>query len=363
MSVYLQRLALRRVPRQAALRLFWLGAAVLLLWLSLRSVDFGEVWARLRALQPAQIGALVVANVLVLSTFSARWWLLLFAQGYAIPYHRLMGYRLAAFAVSYFTPGAHFGGEPLQVYFVTARHQVPLAASLTAVLLDKTLEMLANFAFLAIGVLLVLRPEAVPGVGQGQLLFYSLLLLLAPVTLLWLLAIGRRPLTGALRLAESAWQRLAGWRRPGPRWHVPAHILQVAQASEEQSTTLFRRRPLLLLLAVGASALSWLGIIGEFWLMTYVLGLNLTLPQAITALLAARVAILLPMPAGLGALEASQVLAMRVLGLPSSAGVTLSILIRTRDIALGLAGLWLAWAWYGVAPGTRRPPDPERKGG
>ncbi|NMD35447.1 MAG: UPF0104 family protein, partial [Planctomycetes bacterium] len=55
---------------------------------------------------------------------------------------------------------------------------------------------------------------------------------------------------------------------------------------------------------MGASALSWLAIIGEFWLMTDVLGLGLTLPQAITALVAARVAILLPLPAALGALEA-----------------------------------------------------------
>jgi uncharacterized protein (TIRG00374 family) len=337
MTVYLQRLSFRRrIPRRNLVRLFWLLLAGLVLWLTLRDVDFGEVWARLRLLQPTQILALVAANLVVLSTFSARWWLLLYAQGYVLPYHKLMGYRLVAFAVSYFTPGAHFGGEPLQVYFVSSRHQVPVHASLTAVLLDKTLEMLANFTFLVIGVLLILRPQVVPGVGQGQLLFYSLLLLLIPATLLVALAFGRRPLTGTLRLADRAWQRLAGRG-------VPPHIYQTAAQSEEQSTVLFRRRPLILLLAAGASALSWLGIIGEFWLMTYVLQLDLTLPEAITALLAARVAILLPMPAGLGALEASQVLAMRVLGLPASAGVTLSILIRARDVLLGLVGLGLGW--------------------
>jgi len=196
-------------------------------------------------------------------------------------------------------------------------------------------------------VLLILRPQVEPGVGQGQLLLYSLLLLLSiPASLLAALACGRRPLTGALRLVDCAWQRLAGRSVPSP-------IYQTAAQSEAQSTVLFRRRPLILLLAAGASALSWLGIIGEFWLMTYVLQLNLTLFEAITALLAARVAILLPMPAGLGALEASQVLAMRVLGLPASAGVTLGILIRMRDVLLGLVGLGLGILWGRRVTGDR----------
>jgi uncharacterized membrane protein YbhN (UPF0104 family) len=76
--------------------------------------------------------------------------------------------------------------------------------------------------------------------------------------------------------------------------------------------------------------------------MTAVLGLEMTLPQAVTAMVAARVAILLPLPAGLGALEASQALAMRGLGLSPAAGVSLSLLIRARDVLLGLLGLGLA---------------------
>jgi uncharacterized membrane protein YbhN (UPF0104 family) len=59
-------------------------------------------------------------------------------------------------------------------------------------------------------------------------------------------------------------------------------------------------------------------------------------------LLAARVAILLPLPAALGALEASQALAMRLLGQSPAAGVSLSVLIRVRDLLLGVIGLGLA---------------------
>ena len=164
----------KKVARHLA-RLFWLALAVALLWLTLRAVPLDEVWGRLSRLEPGQVLLLAAINVLVLLTFSLRWWLLLYAQGYVLPYLNLVGYRLATFAVSYFTPGPHFGGEPLQVYLVTARHGVPVSASLAAVVLDKILEMLANFAFLVAGILIVLRQQAWIGPDQTQLVFFSLL--------------------------------------------------------------------------------------------------------------------------------------------------------------------------------------------
>lgn len=329
-------------PGRVLLHLCWLALAVLLLWLTLRTVDLGEVRARLGRLQPAQIMLLFVVNVAVLATFSARWWLLLAAQGYRINYLLLMTYRLATFAVSYFTPGPHFGGEPLQVYLVTARHKAPVTASVAAVVVDKVLEMTVNSTFLTLGVIFVVRAQALPGVGETQLLATSLLLLLLPLSLLVALMLGRRPVSALLAWLERPWRWL--WRRLG-RDATPLSATKFVGAvrqSETQSIDLCRNHPVTMLLAVGASILSWAAIVGEFWLMAAMLGLDLTLPETVVALLAARVAILLPLPAALGALEASQLLAMRLLGQSPAAGVSLSVLIRARDLLLGIIGLGLA---------------------
>jgi uncharacterized protein (TIRG00374 family) len=83
----------------------------------------------------------------------------------------------------------------------------------------------------------------------------------------------------------------------------------------------------------------WLGMVFEYWLMTYFLGLQLSLMQAVSALTAARLAFLTPLPGGLGTLEASQVLAMQTLGLEPAYGISISLLIRFRDILFGLVGL------------------------
>ncbi len=323
-------------------RLFWLALAIALLWLTLRAVNLAEVWEYLRRLQPGQLLLLLAVNGAVLATFSARWWLLLYAQGYALPYHNLIAYRLATFAVSYFTPGPHFGGEPLQVYLVSARHKVPVSVSIAAVVLDKVLEMLANFTFLTLGVIFVLRLQVLPGASDEQLLAASLLLLALPLAVLAALWLGWHPLSALLAWLERPWQHVAGWfgKQPGPL--TTSAFFHMVRQSEDQSIVLCRQHPAILLLAIGASALSWAAIVAEFWLMTNVLGLNLTLPQAVAALLAARVAILLPLPAALGALEASQALAMRALGQSPAAGVSLSLLIRGRDVLLGVIGLLLA---------------------
>ncbi len=325
--------------------LIWVALALLLLWITLRAVDLGEVWERLRGLQPQQIGLLIAVNLAVLATFSARWWLLLFAQGYAISYLWLIAYRLATFAVSYFTPGPHFGGEPLQVYLVSSRHGVPVSASVAAVLVDKVLEMTINFTFLTLGVLFVVQAQSLVGISEQQLVLTSLAMLMLPLGLLIALFLGAHPLSSLLTLVDSVRRQWAV--RRGRAEGIPlteTRIWRAVHQSEAQSVDLCRNHPFILLLAVGASVLSWGAIIAEFWLMTSVLGLQLTLSEAVAALLAARVAILLPMPAALGALEASQALAMRVLGQSPAAGVSLSLLIRARDVLLGVIGLWLAGA-------------------
>src|SRR3954470_11108991 len=125
--------------------LLLLLAISLLIWVS-RTISLQETLATLARLGPGDIALLAVVNLAILSTFAGRWWLLLRVQGEHVPYWRLLAYRVTAFSISYFTPGAHFGGEPYQIYAVSRWHGAPAAISIAAVTLDKLLEMLINFA-------------------------------------------------------------------------------------------------------------------------------------------------------------------------------------------------------------------------
>ena len=319
--------------RRTSARIILILFSVVLLVFTVRSVSLTAILSVLGDLGPLDILLIAAANALVIFTFSGRWWLFLVGQGFRLSYIKLVGYRLAAFGVSYFTPGPHFGGEPLQVFLVTERDNVPADNSIAAVTMDKLFELLANFTFLLFGLLLVFQNGLLLGRLGNQALLYALLLLALPTALLFALWKGHHPLSGVLKLVMRRW--------PSPtltRWH------RTLWRSEDLVATLCRRRPDILIAASAVSALSWVALIGEYWLMTRLLGIDLSFGQAIMALIAARFAILLPMPAGLGALEASQAIAMSLLGMDPAAGVAMALVIRTRDVLLGLLGLWLGGA-------------------
>jgi uncharacterized protein (TIRG00374 family) len=329
------------VPRLRLRYLFWVAAPLLVLVL-LQRISPGETWSVLSRLGGAQILALIAANGLVLLILSGRWWLMLQSQGYTIPYLVLVGYRVVVFGVNYFTPGPQLGGEPLQVYLVQRRHHVPAATAIASVTLDKLLELLSNFTFLAAGVICILECQVWHDVAASPSILLGAGLLLLPVGVLAALWAGWHPISrlwqAGSHLVPRAWLERRGWLA------ACQDISHAIRESENQTTRLCRERPLTVVQALLVSALGWAAMIGEYWLALHFLGQSLTLAQTISALTAARIAFLMPLPAGLGALEASQVLALGALGVNPAVGISLSLLIRARDVALGGLGLW----WGGM---------------
>lgn len=314
---------------------FWLFA--LLLFISVvSSVPLSDTLDALRRLTWQQVILLIALNGLILGLLNARWWTILRGYGYKLPFFALLGYRLATFGVSYFTPGPHFGGEPLQVYLVEKEQRAPRATAIAAMSLDKTLELLVNFLFLLTGVILIVQQRLLSStMAVGILVLLSFLLLLPG---LYLVAIsnGRTPLS---HVTERLGQAKIWQRKPALQERMQRAVA-VVQASEDEIRRFLQQAPLSLIAAFAISLVAWLLMIVEFWLMALFLGAPLAPLQLVTALVGARIAILLFLPAGLGVLEASQALAFGTVGLNPALGISLSLLIRARDVLLGSAGLW-----------------------
>jgi len=324
------------IPRSARYLLPWLLAVGLLVFVA-RAIPLAEAWAALQRLSWSALAALAVLNGLVLLALNGRWWIILRAQGQAIPFFSLLRYRLAAFGVTYFTPGPQFGGEPVQVVLVERRHGVPRATAVAAVALDKSLELLVNFLFLAVGVIVVLQQRLFGEMVGGETAVLPFLLLALPFFFLAATWAGWYPATRAARLLRRLplWPRRARWQARADR------LLAGLQESEAQATRFCQSSPAALAAALLVSLLSWLLIIAEYGLMLRFLGLELTAVQTIALLTAARIAFLLPLPGGLGTLEASQALTLSLLGLDPAIGFSASLLIRARDVGLAAFGLWL----------------------
>jgi uncharacterized protein (TIRG00374 family) len=301
-----------------------------LLYVALRNAPFGEIWQALKQLQLWQIGYLLLINAGVILAMTARWWVIVRAENPSIPFLPLIKYRLAVFGLSYFTPGPQVGGEPLQVYYLKQYHGLTFARATSAVIMDKLLEFLANFILIGVGLTAAIRVGMVSGSSTGTIgsLIPMAVILLWPIIHLTLLHRGRYPISSLLRAVSS----IVGQRD----W------LRLVIVSERMAASFTRRKLPALLGALFFSIIAWAGMAAEYFLMADFLQASLNFEQILAALTASLLAFLMPLPGGLGALEASQVYALTMLGYPASLGISLSLIMRARDILNGGLGLLLA---------------------
>ena len=320
--------------RARAVRAFRLGAIYLvlfaLLYFALRNAPLSAIWDSLRRLQLWQIGIIFVLNVLVVVCISLRWWAIVRAYNPGVPFLPLIGYRLSVFGVSYFTPGPQVGGEPLQVLYLQRNHGVSFARATAAAIMDKLLETLANFVLVCVGLVAIVRLGLLERLGSQAvaLLVPLLLLLIWPVVHLVMLHQRRHPVSWFLRRAAG----LLG----SPRW---ARLITI---SEHMASAFVRRRPAWLLASLACSLIANAGMAAEYFLFASFLGVALTAALALAGLTASVLAFLLGLPGGLGALEASQVLALAWFGQPASVAISIALLMRGRDLVNGGLGLLLA---------------------
>jgi uncharacterized protein (TIRG00374 family) len=317
---------------------FWSWLFVLalppLFWLTWRQIPKERLWEALQSIQVWKIAILIALNILILLMFNMRWWLILRAQGYSLPYLQLTAYRLAGFSISYLTPGMQFGGEPLQAALLHRRHKLPMATSIASITLDKLLELLVNYIFLIFLLLAVLQNGTSQSFLRISLLWPLLGLLSLPVAHLLALRQGLQPVTRA-----SAWLV--------DRWHSEKveRFLEMVCQVEEQIGILCKEHLLILVFSVLFSFGVWILAASEHWLAYAFFGLNITLLQLVVLIAVMRLAFLTPLPGGLGALEVSQMLALQALELDPAFGVVVILWVRLRDLALAGIGAWLGAAF------------------
>src|SRR6266540_65774 len=301
-----------------------------LLYFALRNAPLAEIWSALNQLKLWQITALVFVNIFIYLLITLRWWIIIRAERKTIAYLPLVLVRLAVFGISYFTLGPQVGGEPLQVLYLQRRYGMTYTRATSTVIMDKLLEFLANFFLLVFGLMAVLQAGILS--TNGSRTFVSLIPLAAllawpPIHILLMIR-GIYPIGAALRAAFS--------RFGNPKW------MRFIIASERMAGMFCQRHPRELLIAVGASLFAGAGMVAEYALIASFLGINLHGWQTLAAWTTSWLAFLVPLPGGLGALEASQVFTLGAFEISAALAIGVVFLIRARDLLIGGLGLALA---------------------
>jgi glycosyltransferase 2 family protein len=316
--------------------LLWLVALGLGAWI-LAQLPLAEISTSISSLSAKQWIVWLGLNGVIILVLGLRWQLLTIALAAPISFLKLLAIRQAGQAVSFITPGPQFGGEPLQVYWLY-KYGMPLRKALLSLGLDRFFELWVNFSVLLLAVLLLLAGigdnntinNSENSIGDWQTMLAPLLIFLTlMVSLAWVLIKQPQWINDRLERVAARWQHNHRLNSINQHWQSLGDDLRYA----------LRTQKLRFLLAILLSLLGWAGLLAELYLILHYVGIEADLHSFLIILVAMRMALLLPMPGGVGTIEASVLWSFHTLNLPASAALGLIAMMRVRDAIVLLIGL------------------------
>ncbi len=313
--------------------LLWLLAVALSAW-TFAHLPTTSIIETVFSLKWPQWFAWFGINALIIVLSVHRWRHLITMLDAKINFADLLFIRQAGQTINFITPGPQFGGEPLQVFWLCCSG-VSLEKSLLSIGLDRIYELLINFIVLLVCVFLllfvcdisVLKTSTIT--AQKNIVSLTVGFLLV-VSILYLL------------VSRPAWL-LNRCRYLLARWNEHALIQKVKQswqAVRKDLKIVLRTRKSALANCAGISFLTWVALLGELALLLNFLDIDFNMTAFLLILIAMRLALLLPIPGGIGTLEASVLWSFHYLHLSDVAAVGLIALMRLRDIIILLFGLY-----------------------
>jgi hypothetical protein len=247
-----------------------------------------------------------------------------------VPFFMLMKQVIAGYAVSYITPSARVGGEPVRVYMLKKENNINMRTGSAVVLIDKFVELTGIVLFAIISLFFfIFSPEIsrAAKIITGSFLFAVLLFL----TIFYLRTISRR---GSF---SSAFNMLQLTKIKSIK-----HFFNFFREVEKKMGSFFiYHKHTFFNCFLLYFAWLFLNIIQMKFLLLG-LGVDASLRVLIVSLAFLGIAELLPIPAALGTLEAGQFAVFSIFLGQGSLGFAVSLFLRADNflfVALGFAFL------------------------
>ncbi len=262
----------------------------------------------LKSVNVAWLPPLVLSLVVSIAALSWRWWTLLRANGFEVPYRRVFTLLYVGAFFNQILPGA-VGGDAVRMYFASRDEQRKAAAAAT-VALDRLIGLVTMIVVASIAVIPLIRtPELrIPVITVASLATAAVL-----GTLLYFSPLGRR-LRGALPFQKQV-QEIDGVLhsiKHGPR----TLALAVAQSLIAQFTAVFVVYGLALALGIRVGILPFL----LFEVLIFIL---VAVPISV---------------GGWGVQEVAYAQLFALAGVPPNEAVALSVLFKLAGLVISLPG-------------------------
>lgn len=251
-----------------------------------------------------------------------RWKVIVDAHDLKFGYWKLVLFNLAGYAVSYVTPSASIGGEPVRAWLMQNR-KTKFSTALSSVILDSYAKLTILILMGIIGFILLLLNVTLT---ENTFLVTLMTLIFSGLAVYYFykrIANGKPALS--LLFEPLKYKRLRKFKEN------LAH-------SEKTMTRFFKHKTRALLSAFSLSFLSYFMMFFEYFFLLKMLGYTATFMQIFMICAVIGIAYVMPVPAALGALELGQTSLFVFMAVNPAIGLGMSLIIRIRDCILSGTG-------------------------
>ena len=270
--------------------------------------------------------AVVIVIVSVL-----RWRSVVKAQGYNIPFRDLLKFDLVGYAISYLTPVALFGGEVFRIYFLKKKYQfLSWQKTVASVVIDKIIDSTVFLVFLVAGLSSFVFYGNFPSRTIGLFVFLAVAGL-SGLLLFFYFKSSRREsvLEWFLKILGINKEKIKGTANG-----------KIVFDTEREILSFFSEKKLAVLETMLISFVKYFLFLIRCAFLIFLLESKLGILKSLAIYGFSLLPALLPLPASIGGLEASEVFAFGALGFRSSSGAVFSMVWRGVDLLICLLGIY-----------------------
>ncbi len=307
-----------------------LGLGSVLFYFVIRRAGLGTV-KEASSLFFSSSGLIIVAITLLIALVGViRWKVVLGCQGEKRKISELLGIWVIGYSIDYLTPVSLFGGEALRVYLTGKTLGINWEKSFSSVIIDKILDGTFHLIFIVAGVAVFLSYGDFPEIWIFWIVVFTVLALTVVLTLFYSRAIGKKSILLLI---------------------LGLFGLEKAQVkATKNGEFIFNTEGNVMRFFSPRQAFFWKGVLLSFlrhaliYLRAFVLILLLvgTMEpiKAIAVQGLAYLSLLLPLPAGLGGLEAISAFGFETLHFGFEKGTVFGMTWRAADLAICFLGIF-----------------------
>ncbi len=263
--------------------------------------------------------------ILGLVLWTYKWDLILRTHRHNIKFRKLFIFRVIDYAVGYVMPTGMFGGETTRAY-LTHKEGTNLHTAISTIVIDRALELTVN---IILGLFCIIYLLANHVLSHNLTIFFAIFLfvLLFLLIFFYYMFMNKRGFFTAILRAFGL-----------NHISIIKKIEKQIEKVEHYIIRFFNQHRLKFFYALFITAIGWLIFLFQAYLIFWFLGYKVSFTLVFLIMVLSGFVTTLPMPAYVGILEGGIAGIFLLLGLPASAGVAYSLILRARDIVLIILG-------------------------